>query len=337
MSFCAVHMAKNGMSAVGGLQSHNQREHESTKNKDINYDLSKYNYDCINPEPINYRRVIKDRIESLDLKKAVRKDAVTYCSFIISSDRQFFYDMAKKQYGIDCAEAESERTWYSPSSTSMLPRDYEEQFDYLSDDKKTEYVLECSKPFFECATQFFQQRYGKENVINATVHLDEKGAPHMHLGLVPVTEDGRLSAKSIFTKQELRELQTDFADTIGVIFGLERGIEGSKRKHLDELDFKIKKATETLDKTNTAISASKHELLKVLEEVKEAKREKEKAERCIPHVLQRIPKKAAEQFVDAWNNPDVVYKGSAVSIERARRREEMERERESRDDGWELE
>ena len=42
---------------------------------------------------------------------------------------------------------------------------------------------------------------GIENVINATVHMDE-ATPHMHLGIVPVTEDGRLSAKDIFTKTD---------------------------------------------------------------------------------------------------------------------------------------
>ena len=32
MSKCAVHMMKMKSSAMGGIQSHNQREHESTKN-----------------------------------------------------------------------------------------------------------------------------------------------------------------------------------------------------------------------------------------------------------------------------------------------------------------
>ena len=37
---------------------------------------------------------------------------------------------------------------------------------------------------------------GKENIISAIVHMDEK-TPHMHLCFVPLTADGHLSAKKI--------------------------------------------------------------------------------------------------------------------------------------------
>ena len=90
MSMCAVHMMKLKMSAMGGIQSHNQREHESKKNKEIDYAKSDNNYDVLLAENINYQRAVKERIAELNLKKAVRKDAVVYCSFIVSSDRDFF-------------------------------------------------------------------------------------------------------------------------------------------------------------------------------------------------------------------------------------------------------
>ena len=65
------------------------------------------------------------------------------------------------------------------------------------------------KAFFEDSTKFFMDRYGAENVVNATVHMDET-TPHMHLGVVPITGE-RLSAKNLFTRKELISLQTDFA------------------------------------------------------------------------------------------------------------------------------
>ena len=98
MSKCAVHMMKMKSSAMGGIQSHNQREHESTKNKDIDYEKSDRNFDLVNDESINYQRAIKERIAELNLKKAVRKDAVTYCSFIVSSDRGFFEQLAWQEH-----------------------------------------------------------------------------------------------------------------------------------------------------------------------------------------------------------------------------------------------
>ena len=50
--------------------------------------------------------------------------------------------------------------------------------------------------FFEEALHFLEQHQSKETIISAVVHMDEK-TPHMHLCFVPLTEDGRLSAKDI--------------------------------------------------------------------------------------------------------------------------------------------
>ena len=208
MSYCAVHMMKMKASALGGIQSHNQREHESRKNKDINYELSKNNYDTVNQKAINYGKVVKDRIAELNLKKAVRKDAVVYCSFIVSSDREFFENLNREEQEL----------------------------------------------FFETATEFFKNRYGAENVINGSVHLDET-TPHMHLGVVPVTSDGRLSAKEIFTPLELKQLQTDFAEKVGKPFDLERGKEGSNAAHLDELAFKVKMQQERLEELSQSVDS----------------------------------------------------------------------------------
>ncbi|MDR3668866.1 MAG: MobV family relaxase [Ignavibacteriaceae bacterium] len=100
---------------------------------------------------------------------------------------------------------------------------------------------ERQKEFFNDSTEFFMKRYGGENVVNATVHMDEK-TPHMHLGVVPITNDGRLACKSIFTRKELTSLQTDFAREVGLKYGLERGKEGSERTHLSEQRFKLETA-----------------------------------------------------------------------------------------------
>lgn len=77
--------------------------------------------------------------------------------------------------------------------------------------------------------KFASERWGAENIVRATVHLDEE-APHMHLHFVPLTKDGRLSAKDIITQKSLKELQTDYARHMSE-YGLERGLSGSKAKH----------------------------------------------------------------------------------------------------------
>ena len=104
---------------------------------------------------------------------------------------------------------------------------------------------ETQKQFFDDCTEFFAERYGKENVVSAVVHLDES-TPHLHFNLMPVT-GGRLCAKELFDRTALRELQPDFYEIVGRKYGLKRGKEGSTAKHLDTVAFKTKKMTEAAE------------------------------------------------------------------------------------------
>ena len=97
--------------------------------------------------------------------------------------------------------------------------------------------------FFSDCYQFFAERYGEENVIAAVVHNDET-TPHIHLNLMPVTKDGRLCSKQLFDKPQLQQLQTDFYETVGKRWGLQRGKEGSQKKHLSTAEYKAKKIIE---------------------------------------------------------------------------------------------
>lgn len=104
---------------------------------------------------------------------------------------------------------------------------------------------EVQKQFFDDCTEFFAERYGKENIVSAVVHLDES-TPHLHFNLMPVT-GGRLCAKELFDRAALRELQTDFYEVVGKKYGLKRGKEGSTAKHLETVAFKTKKMTEAAE------------------------------------------------------------------------------------------
>ena len=95
--------------------------------------------------------------------------------------------------------------------------------------------------FFSDCYQFFAERYGEENIIAAVVHNDET-TPHMHLNLMPVTKDGRLCSKQLFDKPQLQQLQTDFYEAVGKRWGLQRGKEGSQKKHLSSAEFAITEA-----------------------------------------------------------------------------------------------
>ena len=83
---------------------------------------------------------------------------------------------------------------------------------------------EDTKRFFEHAKTFLEQEYGKDNLLYATVHMDEK-TPHMHYGVVPITDDGRLSAKEVVgNKKALTAFQDRFNEHVKQRgYDLERG------------------------------------------------------------------------------------------------------------------
>lgn len=113
----------------------------------------------------------------------------------------------------------------------------EEFFNGLSEEK--------THQFFKDSLDFAKQEYGEENILYATVHLDEK-VPHMHFGFVPLTDDGRLSAKEkLGNKKAMTELQDRFNHYVNSRgYNLERGTakQVSEREHKD-ID-KFKKDTE---------------------------------------------------------------------------------------------
>ena len=82
---------------------------------------------------------------------------------------------------------------------------------------------------------WLNERYGRENVVSVTAHLDEQ-TPHLHAVIVPIYHKGgqaHLSAKEVIGGPlKLREMQTSFAQ-VHAAQGLHRGVEGSKAHHQD--------------------------------------------------------------------------------------------------------
>ena len=68
--------------------------------------------------------------------------------------------------------------------------------------------------FFQTSFQFLSNRYGIENVIQATVHNDESGQPHLHFLFIPVAPDKKhggekICANDVLNKKELRNFHPD--------------------------------------------------------------------------------------------------------------------------------
>ena len=108
--------------------------------------------------------------------------------------------------------------------------------------------------FFQRAADFLIGRVGRENIVSAVVHMDEK-TPHLHLVFVPLTEDNRLCAKEIIgNRANLTKWQDDFhAYMVEKYPDLERGESASQtgREHIPPRIFKemtqLTKQKEQLD------------------------------------------------------------------------------------------
>ena len=82
--------------------------------------------------------------------------------------------------------------------------------------------------FFSECYKFLTERYGKENVITAPVHMDET-SPHIHYAFVPVVTDKKkgipkLSAKERITRKDLNTFHQDLTKHMTVVFGKNIGI-----------------------------------------------------------------------------------------------------------------
>ena len=117
---------------------------------------------------------------------------------------------------------------------------------------------EDTKKFFITAKEYFAENFGEENIRYATVHLDES-TPHLHMGIVPFDKDKKLSAKRVFNREALRNVQEDLPKLLQEKgFDIERGLEGSDRKNLTVPEFKkLKEAEKEIER---AIDRKKNEL-----------------------------------------------------------------------------
>ena len=97
------------------------------------------------------------------------------------------------------------------------------------------------KTYFQEALDFIREHQDPKTIISAVVHMDEK-TPHMHLCFVPLTEDGRLSAKEIVgNKKKLTQWQDRFWEHMVKKYpDLERGESASEtgRDHIPPRVFK---------------------------------------------------------------------------------------------------
>lgn len=137
------------------------------------------------------------------------------------------------------------------------------------------------KYFFKASYDFLEQKYGKENVISAYVHMDET-TPHMHFAFVPVVYDEKkeihkVSAKQLLTKTELKRMHPELTRHIqsyswGKDINLINGATVNGNRSIEEMKLeRLQKATKYYQKQK---DSREEEFNQVSKEVRHLKDER---------------------------------------------------------------
>ena len=190
MAYAIYHVEKGNISS-GGIGNHIDRkegkkhtyQHADPERRHLNKNIVVPN----NRQRMPLADAINDRIkEGYKGNRAIRKDAVKYCTHILTGSHEKMKDIFSSE--------ETAKDW--------IKRNY----------------------------AFMAKEFGEQNIVRFSVHMDEK-TPHIHAVTVPLTEDGRLSAKEVIGNRTKMQLRQDRYADIMQKFGLERGMKGTGIKH----------------------------------------------------------------------------------------------------------
>ena len=113
--------------------------------------------------------------------------------------------------------------------------------------------------FFRDCLKFHDSHFG--HIISAVVHYDET-TPHLHIISVPLTQDGRLSARDVIgNKAKMSKTQDSFFEQVGKSYGLERGIHidgQEKRQHISAQEHELREIRQKIARGQEELEAIEH-------------------------------------------------------------------------------
>ncbi|MEC5690061.1 MobV family relaxase, partial [Serratia nevei] len=203
---------------VSYVHNHNQRTYENQLAENVDFQRTHLNKVLLGSQ--NTHQELKSKLDNLDSKKAIRKDANVMLEMIFSASPEFFYKNLDREK-FDKLTMKNNKSELADLFNKNLDKEKLEQF--------TKTVVDfCNEKF-------------KDNIVNLTLHLDEK-TPHFHLTLTPIIE-GKLSAKRFWTPQTTQAWQNDFAKACEPL-GLVKGMDDSQAVHQTCKDYKSSVAIE---------------------------------------------------------------------------------------------
>ena len=113
--------------------------------------------------------------------------------------------------------------------------------------------------FFRDCLKFHENHFG--HIISAVVHYDET-TPHLHVISVPLTKDGRLSARDVIgNKAKMSKTQDQFFEQVGRGYGLERGIHmdgQEKKQHISAQEHQLREIKQKIAREQEHLEAIEH-------------------------------------------------------------------------------
>lgn len=113
--------------------------------------------------------------------------------------------------------------------------------------------------FFQDCLKFHNEHFG--HIISAVVHYDET-TPHLHIISVPLTKDGRLSARDVIgNKAKMSKTQDQFFEQVGRGYGLERGIHmdgQEKKEHISAQEHELREIRRQIARGQEELGAIEH-------------------------------------------------------------------------------
>lgn len=113
--------------------------------------------------------------------------------------------------------------------------------------------------FFRDCLKFHESHFG--HIISAVIHYDET-TPHLHVVSVPLTKDGRLSARDVIgNKSKMSKTQDSFFEQVGRGYGLERGIHmdgQEKKQHISAQEHQLREIKQQIAREQEKLGAIEH-------------------------------------------------------------------------------
>ena len=200
----------------------------------------------------------RKRTDITGIQKENNRTATSYNNSVNRERSELNVPLIQSNNWTQDIKAEIDRTGAHTRSNSVVALDtlYTASPQFFDD--KTQ---EQTEHFFKECLQFHQERFG--HIISAVIHYDET-TPHLHVVSVPLTQDGRLSARDVIgNRAKMSRTQDMFYEQVGKVYGLDRGKRGDgqeKKEHTSAQEHKLRE-----------VKANKERELEELDAIKSSK------------------------------------------------------------------